>query len=79
MDLRGPNHVKNQKTRKIIEEVETNGEINSKYSWGKDILWYKQMIYFPNSSKFKTQVLKENHDSPIARHVRFFKTDHNIR
>ena len=36
-------------------------------------------MYLPSSSKFKTQVLKENHDSPTTGHVDFFKTYHNIR
>ena len=70
-------YVKNQNTRKMIEEVHRNKEANSKYSWGKDIIWYKQRIYLPSWSKFKTQVLKENHDSPTVGHVGFFKTYHN--
>ena len=72
-------YVKDPKTRKLIEEVENNKATNFKYSWEKDILWYKQRIYVPSSSKFKTQVLKENHESPIAGHVGFFKRSHNIR
>ena len=44
---------------------------------GTYILWYKQRIYLPSSSKLKTQVLKENHDSPTTGHVGFFKTYHN--
>ena len=56
-------YVKYPETRKLIEEVENNKATNSKYSWEKDILWYKQRIYLPSSSKFKTEVLKENHDS----------------
>ena len=71
-------YVKDPKTRKLIEEVENNKETNSKYLWEKDILWYKQRIYLPSSSKFKTQVLKENHDSPTGGHVGFLKTYHNI-
>ena len=34
-------------------------------------------IYLPSSSKFKTKVLKENHDSPTIAHVGFFKTYYN--
>ena len=71
-------YVKDPETRKLIEEVENNKATNSKYSWEKDILWYKQRIYLASLSKFKTQVLKENHDSPIVGHVGFFKTYHNI-
>ena len=71
-------YVKDLETRKLIEEVENNKETKFKYSWEKYILWYKQIIYLPNSSKFKTQVLKENHDSTIAGHVGFFKTYDNI-
>ena len=71
-------YVKDPKTRKLIEEVESNKATNSKYSWEKDILWYKQRIYLPSSSKFKIQVLKENHDSPTTDHVGFFKTYHNM-
>ena len=65
--------------RRIIEEVKRNPIANPKFTWEIDILWYKQKIFFPNSSKFKLQVLKENHDSPIAGHVGFFKTYYNIR
>ena len=71
--------MKDPETRKLIEEVEKNKATNYKYSWEKDILWYKQRIYLPSSSKFKTQVLKENHHSPTTSHVGFFKTYHNIR
>ena len=71
--------MKDPKTRKLFEEVENNKATNSKYSWEKDILWHKQRIYLPSSSKFKTQVLKENHDSPTMGHVCFFKTYHNTR
>ena len=34
-------YVKDPETRKIIEEVENNKAMNSKYSWKKNILWYK--------------------------------------
>jgi len=36
-------------------------------------------IFFPSSSKFKLQVLKENDDSLSAGHVGFFKSYYNIR
>ena len=40
-------YVKDPETMKIIEEVENNKETNSRYSWEKYILWYKQIIYLP--------------------------------
>jgi hypothetical protein len=58
--------------------VERNPTTNPKFTWENDILWYKQRIFLPNSSKFKLQVLKENHDSPTTGHVGFFKTYYNI-
>jgi len=80
MGLKSPNQVhKKFEIRKIIKEVESKRDAYSKYSWEKDILWYKQRIYFPSSWKFKTQVLKENHDTPRAGHMGFLKTYHNIR
>ena len=72
-------YVKNPEIRKLIDEVEKNPTTNPKFTWENDILWYKQRIYLPNTSKFKLQVLKENHDSPTAGHVGFFKTYYNIR
>jgi hypothetical protein len=71
-------YIKNPEMRRLIEEVERNPTANPKFTWENDILWYKQQIFFPNSSKFKLQVLKENHDSPSAGHVGFFKTYYNI-
>ena len=49
-------YVKGPKTRKLIKEVENNKATNSKYSWEKDILWYKQRIYYPvhQNSKLKS-------------------------
>ena len=38
-------YVKDPETRKLIDEVEDNKATKSKYSWEKDILWYKQIIY----------------------------------
>ena len=70
--------MKDLETRKLIEVVENNKETKSKYSWEKYILWYKETIYLPSSSKFKTQVLKENHDSPTIGHVGFLKMYHDI-
>jgi hypothetical protein len=71
-------YIKNPEIRRLIEEVERNPTANPKFTWENDILWYKQQIFFPSSSKFKLQVLKENHDSPSAGHVGFFKTYYNI-
>jgi len=71
-------YVKNLEIRKLIEEVESNPTTNPKFTWENDILWYKQRIFLPNSSKFKIQVLKENHVSLIVGHVGFFKTYYNI-
>jgi hypothetical protein len=64
--------------RKLIEEVESNNGTRPNFTWENDILWYKGRIYLPNSSKFKFQILKENHDSPSTGHVGFFKTYYNI-
>ena len=47
-------YVKDLETRKLIEAVENTKETKSKYSCKKYILWYKQRIYLPSSSKFKT-------------------------
>ena len=49
-------NVKDPETRKLIEEVESNKETNSKYSLEKDILWYKKgYIYLiPQNSKFRS-------------------------
>ena len=66
-------YVKNIEIRKLIEEVESKPTTNHKFTWVNGILWYKQRIYLPNSSKFKLQILKENHDSLTTNHVGFLK------
>jgi hypothetical protein len=71
-------YVKNLEIKKIIKEVNNNVASCSKFTWENDILWYKGRIYLPNTSKFKIQILRENHDSPSAGHVGFFKTYYNI-
>jgi hypothetical protein len=71
--------VKNPEIKKIIKEVNNNVASCSKFTWENDILWYKGRIYLPNTSKFKIQILKENHDSPFVGHVGFFKTYYNIQ
>jgi hypothetical protein len=50
--------VKNPYIRKLIEEAERNPTTIPKFTWENYILWYKQRIFLPNSSKFKLQVLK---------------------
>ena len=50
-----------------------------KSEWRNDILWYKGRIYLSPTSRFKTKVLMESHDSPAAEHVGFFKTYYNPR
>ena len=44
---------------------------------GKINTMVQQRIYLPSSSKLKTKVLKENHDSLTIGHVGFFKTYYN--
>jgi hypothetical protein len=63
----------------MIEEVESNPTTNPKFTWENDILWYKQWIFFPISSKFKLHFFKENRDSPSTGHVGFLKTYYNIQ
>ena len=50
-----------------------------KFEWRNDIISYKGRIYLSPTSRFKTKVLKESHDSPTAGHVGFFKTYYNTR
>ena len=50
-----------------------------KFEWKNDILWYKGRIYLSPTSRFKTKVLIESHDSPAAGHVGFFKTYYNAK
>ena len=45
----------------------------SKFEWRNDILWYKGRIYLNPTSRFKTKVMIESHDSPVAEHVGFSK------
>jgi len=71
-------YVKNLETKNIIEEGNNNMNSCSKFTWENDILWYKGRLYFPNTSRSKTKILKENHDSLSASHVGFFKTYYNI-
>ena len=40
-----------------------------KFEWKNDILWYKGRIYLNPTSRFKTKVIIESHDSPAAKHV----------
>jgi hypothetical protein len=72
-------YIKNPEMKRLIEEVERKPTSNPKFTWENDIMWYKQQIFFPISSKFKLQVLKQNHDSLRTGHVGFFKTYYNIR
>ena len=51
----------------------------SRFEWRNDILWYKVRIYLSPTSRFKTKVLIESHDSPTAGHVGFFKTYYNAK
>ena len=50
-----------------------------KFEWRNDILWYKGRIELSPTSRFKTKVLIESHDSPAVGHVGFFKTYYNAR
>ena len=45
----------------------------SKFEWRNDILWYKGRIYLNPTSRFKTKVMIESHDSPTVGHVVFSK------
>ena len=49
------------------------------FEWRNDILLYKGRIYLSPTSRFKTKVLIESHDSPAAGPVGFFKTYYNVR
>jgi hypothetical protein len=66
-------YAKNLETCVIIN----NHVQDSKFEWRNDILWYKGIIYLISHSKFKSNILKESHDSPTVGHVGFFKTYYN--
>ena len=51
----------------------------SRFEWRNDIFWYKGGIYLSPTSRFKTKVLIESHDSLVVGHVGFFKTYYNVR
>jgi hypothetical protein len=72
-------YVKSLEIRKLIEEIESNNAMSSRFTWENAILWYKGRIYLPNLSKFKIQILKENLDSMTTCHVGFFKTYYNVQ
>lgn len=44
-----------------------------------NIIYYKDIIYLVPESKMKENILKEMHDSPLARHPRYLKTYRQIR
>ena len=50
-----------------------------RFEWRNDILWYKGRICLSPTSRFKTKVLIDSHDSLAAGHVGFFKTHYNVR
>ena len=66
-------YAKDPNTRALME-YQNRG---SKFKWRKDILWYKGRIYLNPTSRFKTKVMIESHDSPAAGHVGFFETYYN--
>lgn len=68
-------YVKDPEITVIINNIPDN----SKFEWKNDILWYKGRIYLNSSSKFKSKILKESHDSLSAGDVGFFKTYYNAR
>ena len=67
------NTLKNLNTCALIKDPNRG----SKFEWRNDILWYKGRIYLNPTSRFKTKVMIESHDSPTVGHVGFFKTYYN--
>jgi hypothetical protein len=66
----------NEIQSEYAENPETSAIINNpvqdtKYEWRNAVLWYKGRIYLSPNSKFKSNILKESHDSPTAGHVGF--------
>ena len=61
-EIRGE-YAKDPDTRALINDPNQG----TKLEWRNDILWYKGRIYLSTTSRFKTKVLKESHESPAAR------------
>jgi transposase InsO family protein len=59
---------------KIIKALEEDPDDPSyeEYSWGKDLLFYNDLIFVPQSCY--VDVLKLRHDTPLAGHFGFLKT-----
>ena len=62
-----------------MKKLKTTKKQNPNIHGKKTYYGTTKNIYLPSSLKFKTQVLKENHDSPTVGRVGLFKTYHNIR
>jgi len=77
-DLKAQLLVEYSKDRQACDILDgTHGD--DRYQVMEDVIYYKDRIYLVPSSQLREKILHAAHDSPLARHQRFYKTYKAIR